>query len=383
MGKAGETFMFPKVSLWKAFTWWSCPHISILHTAYTIPVHFLWVPACIHSPLSYIDFYGKNYIPDHWVTDHHVFQHPRWWAGRDTYFSPPCCWHALPLFFFHLQALALLLLVPELLLPDFSPPVPTHLLSCALSLCLAFPPAGRCEAFSKHTAGSQQCLVSRRKLPNVPTHSSEIFQRSFPSLIPQLCGMESEVRRGELACPAYTAWTQHGAVVHPAYVRLCYSSAECFPVQAVAGGDIGKQMFLSWKSCSWILNCVYIPSRYAMWKCLEIGNSVPAEWVKGMRLKKKSLSSFPRDLPNSLFLRLICTSCRCVCSNFPSGIFLLHGTSSTDAHSPEGRAGSVNDKWNTYCQWESVRKGMWPGAHTRACRLHGSGWAHRVLFLLF
>lgn len=287
MGKAGETFMFPKVSLWKAFTWWSCPHISILHTAYTIPVHFLWVPACIHSPLSYIDFYGKNYIPDHWVTDHHVFQHPRWWAGRDTYFSPPCCWHALPLFFFHLQALALLLLVPELLLPDFSPPVPTHLLSCALSLCLAFPPAGRCEAFSKHTAGSQQCLVSRRKLPNVPTHSSEIFQRSFPSLIPQLCGMESEVRRGELACPAYTAWTQHGAVVHPAYVRLCYSSAECFPVQAVAGGDIAKQMFLSWKSCSWILNCVYIPSRYAMWKCLEIGNSVPAEWVKGMRLKKK------------------------------------------------------------------------------------------------
>lgn len=55
---------------------------------------------------------------------------------------------------------------------------------------------------------------------------------------------------------------------------------------AVASGDIGKQMFLSWKSSSWILDCVYIPSRYAMWKCLERGNSVPAEQIKGMRWKK-------------------------------------------------------------------------------------------------
>lgn len=70
---------------------------------------------------------------------------------------------------------------------------------------------------------------------------------------------------------------------------------------AVAGGDTGKQMFRSWKSCSWILDCVYIPRRYAMWKCLEIGNSVLAEWVKDIRWKK-SLSSFPRDLPNSSFL---------------------------------------------------------------------------------
>lgn len=41
MGKADETFLFPKIGLWKAFTRWSSPHISVLHTIDTVPVHFL------------------------------------------------------------------------------------------------------------------------------------------------------------------------------------------------------------------------------------------------------------------------------------------------------------------------------------------------------
>lgn len=219
-----------------------------------------------------------------------------------TLISAPPCAVDMHSPFFHLQAPALLLLVPEPLLPNFSPLVHTQLLSCALSLCLTFPLAGRCEAFSKHGAGPQQCFVSRRKLPNVPTHSSEIFQRSFPSFIHHLHGMESEIRRGELACPAHTAWTQCGAVVHPAYAGCITPPLNASPCGLWLAVTLESRCFSPEKSCSWILGCVYIPSRYAMWKCLEIGNSVPAEWVKGMRLKKKSLSSFPRDLPNSSFL---------------------------------------------------------------------------------
>lgn len=108
---------------------------------------------------------------------------------------------------------------------------------------------------------------------------------------------------------------------------------------------------LSRKSCRWMLECVYIPSRYAMWKCREIGNGVPVEWVKDMRCNKKKKKKKPTkptdtainisERPAKFFVSaLICTSCRCACSNFPSGISRWHSMSSTGAHLPGWRASS-------------------------------------------
>lgn len=237
---------------------------------------------CLPHP-SYIN--RKDYILVHWVTAIMFF---------NTVDGEQVLMLIFPLNavdvhspFFHLQTLGFAVSGPRAAAAWFLPSI----LPCALSLCFSFPIAGRCKASSKHRAGLQQCLVSRRKLPNVPTCSSDIFQKSFPSLTPQLHGMESVLRNGELANHAYRAWTQHGAVsTQP--MSGCDTRPPSVSPHRLCGSDIGKQMFLSWKSCSWILDCVYIPSRYAMWKCLEIGNGVPAEWVKGMRLKKSHYHHF-------------------------------------------------------------------------------------------
>lgn len=185
--------------------------------------------------------------------------------------------------------------------------------------------------------------------------------------------MENEIQSVGLACPAQAVWTQCEAVIHPASARLRPSPAECFPVKAAAGGNIGKQMFLFWKSCSWILDCVYIPSTV---ECLEIGNSVPAEWAKGMRLKKNHYHHFWEACQITLFCTWFAHP-----ADVSAQIFLLVFSSYTvcQAHPPAWRTSSVNYKWTTYCQWESMRKGMWPGAHTRALRLHSTGWARHVL----
>lgn len=247
------------------------------------------------------------------------------------------------------------------------PNSPLQSLHTSSPCALCFPQQESVNPFPNTELGHSNALFAAGSYQTWP------HQRSSRGVFPiQMHGMESKIRRGRACLPCSHSMNSTWSCGPSAHVRLHHSPSKCFPLWDVASDDIGKQMFLSWKSSSWILDCVYIPRRYATWKRLEIGNRVLAEQVKGTRWKKKNhCHHFLRDLPNFSFLCLICTSCRCVWSNFPPGIFLLHGMSSTDAHSHERGAGIINDKWNTDCQGGVWGRGCDP-AHTHRPR---GGWA--------
>lgn len=178
MGKAGETFLFLKVSLWKPSLDGSVPIVSILHTIHTVPVHFLKVPACIHSTISYKNSYGRNYILAHCISNHNVFQHSEWAAGHDIYFSQ-CFWCALPsLPFVSLGSVAGPRATASQLLPS-SPHTPPHPVPCVFHSRIVWTLLQ-----TRNFTGPQKCLACRRKQPIMTT--SEVIQRSIPSLIPQL-----------------------------------------------------------------------------------------------------------------------------------------------------------------------------------------------------
>lgn len=109
----------------------------------------------------------------------------------------------------------------------------------------------------------------------------QLYAVALPLLVPERLISLRGAADPWMACGAHPA-RPHGAELTIGAVSVCVTP----PLSTSPRGlrlpscDTRKQMFvtsLPQKSCSRILERVYIPSRYAMWKCREIGNSVPAE----------------------------------------------------------------------------------------------------------